>query len=100
MELENTLDLMLSPDYKDRLKAEYWQTKARYEKLKRSNTEREAYRLTKWEAYRITSRMQAVAEKSKTPMEVLQQQERVMEEYLHLLELRAVLEDVELEEGE
>ena len=44
--------------------------------------------------------MQAVAAKSKTPMEVLQQQERVMGEYLHLLELRAVLEGVELEEGE
>ena len=92
MELENTLDLMLSPDYKHRLKAEYWQTKVRYEKLKRSNTE--------WEAYRITNGMQAVAKESKTPMEVLQQQERVMGEYLHLLELRAVLEGVELEEDE
>lgn len=83
---------MLSPDYKNRLKAEYWQTKIRYEKLKRRNTE--------WEAYRLTNVMQAVAAKSKTPMEVLQQQERVMGEYLHLLELRAVLEGVELEEGE
>ena len=94
MELENTLDLMLSPDYKNRLKAEYWQTKIRYEKLKRRNTE--------WEAYRLTNVMQAVAAKSKTPREVLQQQqqERVMGEYLHLLELRAVLEGVELEEDE
>lgn len=92
MELEKTVDLMLSPDYKNRLKAEYWQTKIRYEKLKRSNTE--------WEAYRLTNVMQAVAAKSKTPREVLQQQERVMGEYLHLLELRAVLEGVELEEGE
>lgn len=92
MELENTLDLMLSPNYKDRLKAEYWQTKVHYEKLKRSNTE--------WEAYRIANVLQAVAKESKTPMEVLQQQERVMGEYLHLLELRAVLEGVELEEGE
>ena len=92
MELEKTVDLMLSPDYKNRLKAEYWQTKIRYEKLKRRNTE--------WEAYRLTNVMQAVAAKSKTPMEVLQQQERVMGEYLHLLELRAVLEGVELEEGE
>lgn len=92
MELESTLDLMLSPDYKNRLKAEYWQTKARYEKLKRSNTE--------WEAYRLTNGMQAVAAESKTPMDVLQQQQRVMGEYLHLLELRAVLEGVELEEGE
>ena len=92
MELEKTVDFMLSPAYKDRLKAEYWQTKARYEKLKRRNTE--------WEAYHLTNGMQAVAAESKTPMEVLQQQQRVMGEYLHLLELRAVLEGVEMEEDE
>lgn len=92
MELEKTVDFMLSPAYKDRLKAECWQTRIRYEKLKRRNTE--------WEAYRLTNGMQAVEAESKTPMEVLQQQERVMGEYLHLLELRAVLEGVELEEDE
>ena len=32
--LENTIDLMLSDDYVDRLKAEYIQTKIRYKKLK------------------------------------------------------------------
>ncbi len=33
MELKDTVDLMLSDDWKDRLKAEYWQTKIRYDKL-------------------------------------------------------------------
>lgn len=34
MELEDTVDLMLSGDYKDRLKAEYLQLSIRIEKLK------------------------------------------------------------------
>ena len=33
MELRDTVDLMLSDDYKDRLKAEYYQVKIRCEKL-------------------------------------------------------------------
>lgn len=38
MELNNTVELMNSSDYKDRFKAEYYQTKIRYEKLKKFNT--------------------------------------------------------------
>ena len=34
MTLEETKDLMCSPDYKERFKAEYYQLKIRYEKLK------------------------------------------------------------------
>ena len=33
MELKDTIDLMTSDDYKDRFKAEYYQTKIRYNKL-------------------------------------------------------------------
>ena len=33
MELKDTVELMLSDDWKDRFKAEYLQTKIRYEKL-------------------------------------------------------------------
>ena len=33
MELKDTVDLMLSEDYKDRVKAEYYQLKIRIEKL-------------------------------------------------------------------
>ena len=34
MELKDTVDLMLSKDYKDRFKAEYYQLENRYNKLK------------------------------------------------------------------
>lgn len=34
MELLDTVQLMLSNNYKERFKAEYWQLKIRYEKLK------------------------------------------------------------------
>ena len=33
MELKDTIKLMNSDDYKDRFKAEYYQTKIRYDKL-------------------------------------------------------------------
>ena len=42
MELNNTVELMNSSDYRDRFKAEYYQTKIRYEKLKKFNTKIEA----------------------------------------------------------
>ena len=34
MELKDTIEMMNSADYKERFKAEYYQTKIRYEKLK------------------------------------------------------------------
>ena len=34
MTLEETKDLMCSPDYKERFNAEYYQLKIRYDKLK------------------------------------------------------------------
>lgn len=33
MELQDTIELMNSPEHKDRFKAEYWQAKIRYDKL-------------------------------------------------------------------
>ena len=35
MELKDTVEMMLSSDYKERFKAEYWQLKIRYDKLRR-----------------------------------------------------------------
>ena len=35
MDLRNTVEMMLSSDYKERFRAEYYQTKIRYEKLHR-----------------------------------------------------------------
>ena len=41
--LYDTVDMMVSKDYKERFKAEYWQTRIRYEKLKKLNTQLEAH---------------------------------------------------------
>ena len=35
MELKDTVEMMLSSDYKERFKAEYWQLKIRYNKLRK-----------------------------------------------------------------
>lgn len=42
MELKDTVELMLSDDYRDRMKAEYWKTKIRYDKLDRMTIKLEA----------------------------------------------------------
>ena len=41
MKMEATIALMNSADYKERFKAEYWQTKIRYDKLHRMITKLE-----------------------------------------------------------
>ena len=90
MELKNTVDLMNSSDYKERFKAEYYQTKIRYEKLK-------AF-VTKIEAAHRTEDMEKPIEMPKhdCPYELLREQQAFMGQYLHILELRAVIEGVEL----
>ena len=80
MELKDTEKLMESIDYKDRFKAEYYQTKIRYEKLKKLNTKIEAGQLV------VHGR----------PEYILRDQQKHMGEYLHDLELRAEIEGVEL----
>lgn len=85
-----TVDGMLSADYKERFKAEYQQTKIRYEKLKALNS--------KIEAAQATERRPKAVEMPKhdCPEYMLRDQQRVMGEYLHILEVRAVIEGVEL----
>ena len=46
MELKDTINLMTSPDWVDRFKAEYFQTKIRYEKLHKMIVLREVGRLS------------------------------------------------------
>lgn len=83
--LEETVGLMLSEDYKDRLKAEYWQLKLRYNDLHEF--------LIKYEAG-----MEIISPPEKSKL--MQLQARVMEKYLKLLEERAVLEGMDLESGD
>lgn len=82
MELKDTIDLMNSEDHKYRLKAEYLQTKIRYEKLHKM--------LVKVEAG--TSDF-----KPTCPVSLLMTQKRHMGEYLRCLEIRAEIEGVELD---
>ena len=81
MELKDTIALMNSPDYKERFKAEYHQTKIRFEKLHKMCDQYEAGTLDFTPA---------------CDLDLLKEQLLAMDKYLHCLELRAALEDIEL----
>ena len=83
MELKDTIDMMLSEDYKERFKAEYHQTKIRYEKLHRMCIKYEAATLDFEPA---------------CSLELLKAQKAAMGQYLQQMEIRAELEDIELQE--
>lgn len=84
MELKDTVSLMTSEDYKDRFKAEYLQTKIRYEKLNNM--------LIKYEAG--TLGFEPIC-----PKEILEDQLYYMNEYLRTLRIRAEIENINLEEN-
>lgn len=91
MDLKDTVDLMLSADYKERFIAEYLQTKERYERLK--------HFCNKIEAIRIKNRGLGpdIEEPAHDcPLDLLRDQQRIMGEYLHILEIRAVIEGIDL----
>ncbi len=88
-ELEATVPLMISDDYKARFVAEYRQTKIRYERLKSFNNRIEAARMT-------PERDEIEEPKHDCPPELLRAQQRAMGEYLSTLEIRAVIEKIEL----
>ena len=81
MELKDTIELMNSEDYKNRFKAEYLQTKIRYDKLHGM--------LIKYEANTLTF-------EPKCSIEVLKEQKKYMGNYLRMLEIRAEIENIEL----
>ena len=87
-----TVEGMLSPDYKERFKAEYQQTKIRYEKLKAFNNRIEAAMRT---CPGDTKRVQMP--EHDCPLDLLHDQLRAMSEYLHCLEVRAVIEGIDLQ---
>ena len=91
--LQDTAALMCSEDYKERFVAEYRQTKIRYEKLKAFNTKIEAARLMrvwKFDAANVEE------PKHDCPEDLLREQQRIMGEYLRILEVRAVIEGIDL----
>lgn len=80
MELKDTTELMTSDDYKDRFRAEYWQTKIRYNKLH--------IMLVKYDAGTLTFEPSNIS--------LLREQAADMGKYLYMLEVRAELEKIEL----
>ena len=81
MELKDTIEMMNSPDYKERFKAEYRQTAIRYQKLFRMCVKYKAGTLDFVPSCSI---------------EVLMEQLRHMGQYLMLLEVRAEIEGIPL----
>ena len=88
---EETVEGMLSADYRKRFKAEYRQTKIRYEKLKSFCNRIEASMRT---CPGDTKRVQMP--EHDCPLDLLRDQQRAMGEYLHCLEIRAVIEGIDL----
>lgn len=81
MNLNDTVKMMNSEDYKERFKAEYYQTKIRYEKRHKM--------IVKYEAGTLNF----------TPscsIELLKEQKKHMGQYLYCLEVRAEIEGIEL----
>ena len=73
--------LMLSDNYKDRFRAEYYQTKERYQRLH--------LMIIKYEAGTLDFQPDC-------PLELLKRQAKAMGEYLYVLEMRAQLEEIDL----
>ena len=81
MELLDTVELMVSDDYKNRMKAEYLQTKIRYDKLHKM--------IVKYESNTLDF-------EPSCSLELLKKQASAMGRYLYYLECRAEIEGIEL----
>ena len=81
MELNDTIEMMNSPDYKERFKAEYQQLKIRYDKLDAMTVKYEAGTLD----FTPTCSLQ-----------LLKEQKMHMGCYLRCLKIRAEIEGIEL----
>ena len=81
MELRDTIDLMCSDHYENRLLAEYRQTKIRYEKLHSM--------IVKYHAGTLDF-------KPKCGVELLEEQAAAMGRYLKALEIRAEIEGLDV----
>lgn len=81
MELRDTIELMNSGVYQDRFRAEYYQTKIRYDKLHKMIIKHEAGTL---------------GFEPSCNLSLLTQQANFMGNYLRILEIRAEIEQIEL----
>lgn len=83
MELKDTVESMLSEDYKERFLAEYNQTRIRYEKLKSM--------CEAWDAGKLNF-------EPTCPRGLYSDQLHFMKCYLGILETRAIIEGVKIED--
>ena len=83
MELEHTVEMMLSGDYKDRLKAEYWQALIRHRKLKDM--------LKRYDEGTLPF-------VPTTPIELFRAQKGILAAYVHILRERARIEGVDIDD--
>lgn len=79
VELKDTISMMESDDYKERFKAEYYQTKIRYTKLKNM--------VDNWDSLDF---------KPTCKREIYLTQLDAMKAYLDILKLRAIKEDIKM----
>ena len=84
MELKDTIEMMNSKDYKERFKAEYLQTKIRYDKLHQM--------CIKYEANTLNF-------EPNSSLELLKEQKSYMGNYLRILEVRAEIEQIDLSDS-
>jgi len=81
MELKETVEMMLSKDYKERFKAEYYQLKIRYDRLFEI--------FLKWSAGQLD--FMPTCPKSTYSLQL-----KSMQDYMAILEARAKMEGIEL----
>ena len=81
MELQDTIELMKSNDYKERFKAEYYQTQIRFEKLRNM--------IVKYKAGTLNFT-------PKCSLDLLRSQAAFMGNYIYCLKMRAEIEGIEL----
>lgn len=82
MKLAETVEMMNSDDYKDRFKAEYYQLTTRFHGLLNM--------LNAWDNDKLTF-------EPKCPRSTYELQVRAMRDYITILEMRAVMENIELD---
>lgn len=85
MKLEQTVDMMINDDYKERFKAEYHQLVYRRNKLQKMLKEWSDGTLAKKKDFKPTC-----------PFYLLKWQLRVMDDYIYVMKIRAGLEDIKL----
>lgn len=83
MELIDTNEMMISDDYKERFRAEYYQVVIRYKKLQAM--------LDKWDNGNL--KFEPTCPRSTYNLQI-----KAMTDYIAVLEARAVMENVELED--